>query len=95
MFSNSSNCRQQFLKLTMKFSVLCTIASSLLPSVSEITTYWSVHNNTDASPTVSMLPNINTMDGSTVESRIWENGDQCVSIKELKVINGGHDWPEF
>ena len=62
-------------------------------SVNEITTYWSTHNNTDASPTVNMLPNINTMDGSTVESRIWENGDQCVSIKELKVINGGHDWP--
>ena len=35
-----------------------------------------------------MMPNLNTMDGSTVESRIWENGDQCVSIKELKVING-------
>ena len=62
-------------------------------SVNEITTYWSTHNNTDANPTVSMLPNLNTMDGSTVESRIWENGDQCVSIKELKVINGGHDWP--
>ena len=42
-----------------------------------------------------MLPNLNTMDGSTVESRIWENGDQCVSIKELKVINGVTIGQEF
>ena len=62
-------------------------------SVNEITTYWSTHNNTDPSPTVNMLPNLNTMDGSTVESRIWENGNNCVSVKELKVINGDHDWP--
>ena len=62
-------------------------------SVNEITTYWSTHNNTDPSQTVNMLHNLNTMDGSTVESRILENGNNCVSVKELKVINGDHDWP--
>ena len=24
---------------------------------------------------------------------MWKNGDECVSIQELKIINGGHDWP--
>lgn len=62
-------------------------------SVNEITTYWANHNNTNLNPTVTAVPNSNNSDGSTVEKRIWENGDNCVAVQELKVINGGHDWP--
>ena len=73
----------------MEISMLCTMDfSPYYLSVNEITTYWSTHNNTDPNPTINMLPNLNTMDGSTVESRIWENGNNCVSVNELKVING-------
>tara|TARA_B100000900_G_scaffold35069_1_gene26420 strand:- start:1321 stop:2301 length:981 start_codon:yes stop_codon:yes gene_type:complete len=62
-------------------------------SAEEITTYWSNYNNTDINPIISQLPNINTFDGSTVERRVWENGDNCVRVEELKVIGGDHDWP--
>ncbi len=62
-------------------------------SADEITTYWSNYNNTDINPIISQLPNINTSDGSTVERRVWEGGDNCVRIEELKVIGGDHDWP--
>mgnify|MGYP001185871974 FL=1 len=62
-------------------------------SADEITTYWSNHNNTDINPIISQLPNINTSDGSTVERRVWGNGDNCVRVEELKVIGGDHDWP--
>ena len=62
-------------------------------SADEITTYWSNYNNTDINPIISQLPNINSFDGSTVERRVWENGDNCVRVEELKVINGDHDWP--
>jgi len=62
-------------------------------SADEITTYWSNYNNTDINPIISQLPNINTTDGSTVERRVWEGGDNCVRVEELKVIGGGHDWP--
>ena len=62
-------------------------------SVSEITTYWSNFNNTDLNPITIQVPNTNSSDQSNVERRIWENGDNCVSIEELKVIGGGHDWP--
>ena len=61
-------------------------------SVNEITTYWSNYNNTD-NAIVNSVPNTNTSDGSTVERYSWLNGDQCVSIEELKIINGDHDWP--
>ena len=62
-------------------------------SVNEITTYWANHNNTAINPTITAVHNSNTSDGSTVEKRIWENGDNCVAVQELKVINGDHDWP--
>jgi len=62
-------------------------------SADEITTYWSNYNNTDINPIISQLPNINTFDNSTVERRVWENGDNCVRVEELKVIGGDHDWP--
>ena len=62
-------------------------------SASEISTYWSTQNNTNLSPTVVSVPNTNTLDGSTVERKTWENGDNCVSVVELKVNNGDHDWP--
>ena len=62
-------------------------------SVNDIITYWSSQNTTDLKPTVTSVPNSNTSDGSTVEKRIWANGDNCVAVQELKVINGGHDGP--
>jgi len=62
-------------------------------SAAEITTYWSNYNNTDINPIISQLPNINISDGSTVERRVWESGDNCVRVEELKVIGGDHDWP--
>ena len=62
-------------------------------SADEITTYWSNYNNTDTIPIISQLPNINTSDGSTVEHRVWENGDNCLRVEELKVNGGEHDWP--
>lgn len=62
-------------------------------SASDITNYWSTFNNTDVQPIIINVPNINQNDGSTVERNIWLNGDGCVEVLELKVINGGHDWP--
>jgi polyhydroxybutyrate depolymerase len=62
-------------------------------SVEEITTYWSNFNNTDINPIINPLPNTNASDGSSVEQRIWENGDNCSRVEELKVIGGDHDWP--
>jgi polyhydroxybutyrate depolymerase len=55
--------------------------------------YWSNYNNTDINPVETELPNNNTNDGSTVTKRIWENGNECVSVVEYRVNGGGHDWP--
>ena len=62
-------------------------------TVPEINNYWATYNNTDLNPIITELPDINNTDGSTVERYSWINGDGCVHVEELKIINGGHDWP--
>ena len=62
-------------------------------SVADINNFWSTYNNTDVNPLFVQLPDLNINDGSTVERYSWMNGDGCVNVEELKIINGGHDWP--
>ena len=62
-------------------------------SIAEIDSFWATTNNTDILPIISQIPDINSSDGSQVERYSWINGDGCVSVEELKIINGGHDWP--
>lgn len=61
--------------------------------VTSIDSFWATTNNTDITPIVTQVPDINPNDGSTVERYSWQNGNGCVSVEELKIINGGHDWP--
>ncbi len=62
-------------------------------SLDTINSYWADYNNTDATPTVVQMPDINSGDGSTVEHHSYDNGDGDVSVWHYKVISGGHDWP--
>tara|TARA_Y100000589_G_scaffold202856_1_gene191362 strand:+ start:12868 stop:13911 length:1044 start_codon:yes stop_codon:yes gene_type:complete len=62
-------------------------------SISAIDSFWASSNNTDVVPIVTQLPDLNISDGSNVERYSWQNGDGCVAVEELKIINGGHDWP--
>ncbi len=55
--------------------------------------YWVNYNNTASIPIVTVVPDINTSDSSTVEHYIYQNGDSCTSVEHYKVIDGGHDWP--
>ena len=62
-------------------------------SVDQITDYWTNYNTTDNNPLVSDVSNTNTSDGSTVQRKIWSNGEGGVEVQELKVIGGEHEWP--
>ena len=62
-------------------------------SANEITEYWTNINSTDDNPSVSDVTNTNTVDGSTVQRKIWSNGNGGVEVQELKIIGGAHDWP--
>ena len=62
-------------------------------SHNEVLNYWINYNQTDSSPIISDLQNINTVDGSTVKLYQYKNGNNDVEIEHYKIINGGHDWP--
>ena len=62
-------------------------------SIPDINNFWINNNNTDVIPIITQIPNINVSDGSTVERYSWQNGNGCVTVEELKIINGDHDWP--
>ena len=62
-------------------------------SVDQITDYWTNYNTTDNNPSVSDVSNTNTSDGSTVQRKIWSNGQGGVEVQELKIIGGEHEWP--
>ena len=55
--------------------------------------HWYGYNNCNSSPTTTPLPNINTVDGSTVEQITYSGGDNGSSVEHFKVNGGGHDWP--
>lgn len=62
-------------------------------SADDMHSYWVDYNNADNNAIVTAVDNINLNDGSSVDKRRWENGDNCVAVEELRVNNGGHDWP--
>ena len=62
-------------------------------SVNQITDYWTNYNSAETNPLVSDVSNTNTSDGSTVQRKIWSNGQGGVEVQELKIIGGEHEWP--
>ena len=62
-------------------------------SLDDLNNYWVNFNNTETTPTVVQMPDLNSSDGSTVEHFSWNNGDGGVSVEHYKIIGGGHDWP--
>ena len=62
-------------------------------TIPQTNAYWINFNNTDSDPILENVPNINTLDGSTVEYFSYKNGDNCVAVDHYKVNGGGHDWP--
>ncbi|HMT28137.1 MAG TPA: PHB depolymerase family esterase [Bacteroidia bacterium] len=62
-------------------------------SVDDVINLWVANNSCPTSPTVTLLPDINTTDGSTVEQNIFEPCTDSATVVLLKVVGGGHQWP--
>lgn len=61
-------------------------------SIEDVLTYWVNYNNCDSDPEVTNLANTNPNDGSTVEHRVYQNGDNGIQVEYFKVLGGGHTW---
>jgi polyhydroxybutyrate depolymerase len=62
-------------------------------SVDSVLNYWIGHNNCNATPVFTAVPNTNTSDGCTAELYEYIGGDNGSEVVHYKVINGAHTWP--
>ncbi len=62
-------------------------------SVDEVIAKWVTVNSCPLTPVITLLPDINTNDGSTVEKSLYDPCADFSSVVLMKVIDGGHQWP--
>ena len=62
-------------------------------SIPSLISYWVNYNQCDTQSIFMQIPNVNTIDSSTVEHYVWKNGTNGVEVEHLKIIDGGHTWP--
>lgn len=63
-------------------------------SVQHVLDLFVNHNNCNVTPSITTLPNLDPNDGSTVEHYVYPNGDDGTTVEHLKIIGGGHTWPD-
>ncbi|HRH70201.1 MAG TPA: PHB depolymerase family esterase [Flavobacteriales bacterium] len=61
-------------------------------SVDEVLALWNTWNDCNSTPLITALPNIVTLDLSTVEHHDYAPCTQG-AVELLKVLGGGHQWP--
>jgi polyhydroxybutyrate depolymerase len=61
-------------------------------AIEDALSYWVEYNQTDSVATMTLIDDIDTDDGSTVEKYIYGNGNNGAKVAHYKVLNGGHDW---
>lgn len=62
-----------------------------IASVPEVMQFWASQNECDTVPMITDLPDLTTLDTSTLELQEWQN---CTTeVVHLKVEGGGHQWP--
>lgn len=61
--------------------------------IQDVLDFWVDVNNCSSIPNVTDLPNIAPQDGSTVQRRLYEEGDNGATVAHFIVTGGGHTWP--
>jgi len=62
-------------------------------SIPDVVDYWVNQTNSNPTPTVTNMPDIDMSDGSTAEHYLYTGGDQNTTVEHFKIINGAHTWP--
>lgn len=58
-----------------------------------VLTHWVNFNNCNSLPNTVSMPDIQPLDGSTVEKIVYSDGNNCTQVVQYKVTNGAHTWP--
>jgi polyhydroxybutyrate depolymerase len=69
------------------------IGNTLFVPVDTLVNYWAQFNNCSLIPSITQVPDSDTLDGCTAELYIYDDGDWGSRIELYKIIGGGHTWP--
>jgi len=64
----------------------------LISSVENTIQWWVDHNNCNTSPILTIIPDSNLADNSTVDKYYYDVGSNESEVTFYKVINEGHTW---
>lgn len=62
-------------------------------SIDDVVDYWVGFNNCSSDPTVDEIPNTSTIDLSSAEHFVHDDGDNGATTEHIKITGGGHTWP--
>lgn len=63
-------------------------------SIADVMDFWVQFDHCDMTADTTAFPNINLLDGSTAEHLVYGNGDHGATVEHIKVVGGGHTWPQ-
>ncbi|RSK40148.1 extracellular catalytic domain type 1 short-chain-length polyhydroxyalkanoate depolymerase [Hymenobacter perfusus] len=55
---------------------------------------WVQRNGCNPTPIITLVPDINTTDGSTAERQLYTGGRNGSVVELYRIIGGGHTWPD-
>jgi len=62
-------------------------------SVDSVLSYWVDHNSCNPTPTITVLPDVDTTDGCTAELHEYTGGYLGADVVHYKILGGEHTWP--
>ena len=62
-------------------------------SIEDVISYWVNYNNCNINPTITSFPDLDLLDGSTVDHFVYSDCDNDVTTEHIKVLGGNHTWP--
>ncbi len=59
----------------------------------DLVAQWVGYNECNDEPEIISVPDIDTLDNSTVEHYIYHGGNEGATVEFFKITGGGHSWP--
>jgi len=67
--------------------------NAFMDPIEDVMAFWVDFNGLDTEPSVEMLEEVSTLDGSSVEHYVYTNAENTLTNEHFKVIGGAHTWP--
>ncbi len=74
-------------------AVVAYAGTTLFAPIDTVVNFWVKQNGCNATPAVTNVPNIDTLDGATATHFVYSGGKNGTTVEHYKIENGAHTWP--